>query len=96
MRRPSLMTVLLLAALPVSLDPYRAEQHPTTAEKRRPRLQTNPGSKHETITVREVASPIVIGLQDGARQGGIRWLALGEKNASLFHIDPQRLRRYLQ
>ncbi len=95
MRRLSLMMVLLLAALLVSLDPYRAERH-ATAGKRRSRFQTSPVSTNETVAVREVASPIVIGLQDGARQGGIRWLALGEKNFSLFHIDPQRLRRYMQ
>ena len=96
MRRTSLMTVLLLAALLVSLDPYRAERHAMATGKRRSRLQMNPGSTHETVTVQEVASPIIIGLQYGGRQGGFRWLALGEKNVSLFHIDRQRLPRYLQ
>jgi hypothetical protein len=96
MRRLWLMMVLLLAASLVSLKPHRAEQHRAPAEERKPRLQTNPGPEHGIVTIKEVASPIIIGLRSAGRGGEVRWLALGTKNASLFHIDPQRLRKYLE
>lgn len=96
MRRLCLMLVLLLAASLVSVKPHRAEQHRAPAEKRKPRLQTNPGPERGIVTVEEVASPIIIGLRSAGREGEVRWLALGTKDASLFHIDPQRLRKYLE
>ena len=82
--RPHSLKVLLLPVPRVSLDRCPVERPPTTAEKRRSRLQTNPDSKHETVNAKDVASPNMIGLQYATGRGRLLWIALGSNDATLF------------